>query len=106
MHQKPAEAQQKWNKVSSYHAEILETNLEVLSRLLAIEDDFILIPAFGAKMKPSDWKWEGFKKIFPLLKDIPDKDDRLLSVNNNCHPSRWPSYENLRTGFSPAWEKL
>lgn len=106
VHQRPAEAQQKWNKVGTYHAEILETNLEVLSRLLAIEDDFILIPAFGAKMKPSDWRWEGFKKIFPLLKDIPDKDDRLLSVNNNYHPRGWRSYETLRTGFSPAWEKL
>ena len=106
VHQRPSEAQQKWNKVGSYHAEILATNLEVLSRLLAIEDDFILIPAFGVDIKPSDWRWEGFKKIFPLLNNIPDKNDRLLSVNNNYHPRGWPSYKTLGTGFSPAWEKL
>ena len=104
--QDPSEAQQKWNKVGSYHAEILATNLEVLSRLLAIEDNFILIPAFGVKIKPSDWRWEGFEKIFPLLKKIHDKNGRLLSVNNNYHPRRWPSYETLGTGFSSAWEKL
>lgn len=106
VHQHPSETQQKWNKVGSYHAEILATNLEVLSRLLAIEDDFILIPAFGVNMKPSDWRWEGFEKIFPLLKKIHDKNGRLLSVNNNYHPRRWPSYETLGTGFSSAWENL
>ena len=104
--QKPAEAQQKWNTVGSYHAEILATNLEVLKRLLDIEDDFILIPVFGVDMKPSDWRWEGFKQIFPLLEDIPDRNDRLLSVNAHYPPRCWPSTETLGTAFSPAWEKL
>ena len=112
VHQRPSEAQQKWNKVSSYHTGILATNLEVLSRLLTIKDNFILIPAFGVKMKPSDWRWKGFEKIFPLLKgtfddmDISDRNDRLLSVRNNYHPRGWPSNETLGTAFSPAWEKL
>lgn len=106
VHKYPSEAKKRWERVKPLHQEILQLNSIVLERLMKLEDDYLVIPAFGVGLKSSDWRWRGFEQILPILKDITEPRKRVLSVGNQYHPRAWPCYESLSDAFAPSLDKL
>ena len=109
----PDDAKLKWTKrVGKQQQEILELNTIVLQKLIELEDDFIVIPAFGVGLKPSDWRWLGFEAVLPVLKEIPEPDKRIVSVMSKdnkrgpYHPRNWSTKGLPSIKFTPSLDAL
>lgn len=106
----PDRAEQKWTMLQEYHDEILDINVEILRKMLAESQDYIVIPAFGVDLNASDWRWRGFCKLLPVLEKIEEPDSRIMAVGRGdrvpYHPRMWPQVGPLGEAFRPVLGNL
>lgn len=102
----PTQSKKKWKQLGSLQPQILEANVGALEALLAVDDNYLVIPAFGVALKRSDWRWEGFRKIAPILLDIPKAETRILSVGKHKHPRGWGANDSLYKAFAPSLKSI